>query len=110
MQPECLLDPAGDDEIRRKLRPPRYPGDRGSGRSAESLHAVKGSGAWESRKRNTPPMQSPAAHGALTGFYAGNAASQAEGRAAQTFTLRYMLSQQFGQITKPTFQFQGHLH
>jgi hypothetical protein len=54
---------------------PRYPGDRGSGRSAESLHAVKGSGAWES-KRNTPPTQSPAVT-SLTGI-AGNAA-HAEG-------------------------------
>ena len=71
---------------------PRYPGDRGSGRSTESLHAVKGSGAWES-KRNTPPMQSPAVT-SLTGF-AGNAASQAEGSQPSLYDAYF---QQFRQI------------
>jgi hypothetical protein len=74
---------------------PRYPGDRRSGRSAESLHAAKGSGAWES-KRITPPMRSPVVT-SLTGF-AGNAASQTEGRAAQP-SLQDIFFRLCGQIT-----------
>jgi hypothetical protein len=56
---------------------PRYPGDRRSGQSAESLHVIKTPGVWES-KRVTPPLQSPVVT-SLTGF-AGNTSSQTEGR------------------------------